>query len=114
MPPDSQTVAVSVVVPVTERCDDLTELYRSHAGVLKRSGYSFEFLFVFDGGFTEEAKKLEPLVALGEPIQIITLSRSFGEATALMLGFKEAQGDFLLTLSAYFQVVPEGIAEIIA
>ena len=42
-------VGVSVVIPVTERCDDLTEIYRAHAAVLSRCGYSFELIFVIDG-----------------------------------------------------------------
>jgi glycosyltransferase involved in cell wall biosynthesis len=111
---DKPSVAVSIVVPVTERCDDLCDLYRAHAVVLTSRGYSFEFIFVFDGGFQEQVSGLEALVAQGEPIRIVTLARSFGEATALMVGFEQAQGEILLTLAAYFQVVPEGLVQVLS
>ncbi len=105
--------AVSVVVPVTEQRDDLADLYRAHAEVLSRTGRSFEFLFVLDGGYEESARKLKKMQALGEPIRVLSLPRSFGEATALAVGFKQARGDILLTLSAHFQVVPEGLQEVL-
>lgn len=110
---DKQPVAVSVVVPVVERCDDLAHIYRIHAQVLKRLGSSFEFVFVVDDGFEEAVQKLEPLTALGEPIQVAVLPRSFGEATALTVGFEQARGETLIVLPAYFQVVPEGITKVL-
>jgi glycosyltransferase involved in cell wall biosynthesis len=106
-------VAVSVVVPVAERYDDLGQIYRDYAKVLKREGGSFEFVFVIDSGFENTASTLEPLVAMGEPIRIVLLPRPFGEATALMVGVEQARGEVLVILSSYFQVVPEGIERVL-
>ena len=110
---EKPSVAVSVVVPIVERCDDLCELYRAHAAVLERLEHSFEFIFVLDDSFKAAGIKLEELMALGEPIRILTLSRNFGEATALTVGFEQARGDILLILSSYFQVVPEGVEQVL-
>lgn len=107
------SVAISVIVAVTERHGDLGEVYRAHAEVLRQSGYSFEFLFVLDGGFEGAAQALEPFRAAGEPVRVLTLPREFGEATVLMVGFAQAQGEILITLPAYFQVVPEGVVEVL-
>lgn len=107
----SQTI--SVVVPVAERHDDLGELYRTHADVLRRLGRPFEFIFVLDGGFHRAGRQLEPLRAAGEPIRLLTLPRRFGEATALVLGFEQARGAVLVTLSSYFQVEPEGLVTVL-
>ncbi len=104
---------ISVVVPVAERYDDLSELYRTHAEVLKQLNRTFEFLFVLDGGFAEVQQKLEPLIMLGEPIRIIRLPRIFGESTAIAVGCEQARGEIIIILSAYFQVVPEGIAPVL-
>ena len=73
---------VSVVVPVAERCDDLVEIYRSHAAVLAAAGLRFEFLVVLDQGWEGAAAGLLDLAARGEPIRVIALPRRFGEATA--------------------------------
>jgi hypothetical protein len=42
-------------------------------------------------------------------ITVITLSRWFGEATALSVGFEKARGTSILTLASYFQVEPHQI-----
>lgn len=110
---EKSSVVVSAIVPVAERHDDLAEIYRSHADVLKKIGRSYEFIFVLDGGFETVGRTLEPLIAMGEPIRILTLPRNFGEATALTVGFEQARGEFLITLSSYLQVVPEGISTVL-
>lgn len=110
---DRVAVSVSVIVPVAERCNDLAEVYRTHAAVLERAGRSFEFLFVIDGGFEWASGSLDRLIAEGKPIRVITLPRSFGEATALSMGFEQAHGDVLVTVPAYFQVEPEGLENIL-
>ena len=104
---------VSVIVPVTERCDDLGELYRDHAEILHRLECSFEFIFVIDSGYEGTEKGLKSLMAEGEPIQSVILPRSFGESTAIAVGFERAQGEVLVVLSAYFQVAPEGLLQVL-
>jgi glycosyltransferase involved in cell wall biosynthesis len=111
---EKTSVAVSVIVPVTNHCDDLADLYTTYAEVLNRTGRSFEFLFVLDSSFEEAAKKLEPMQIFGEPIRVLSLPRSFGEATALAVGFAHARGDVILTLSGYFQTLPEGVLKVLS
>jgi glycosyltransferase involved in cell wall biosynthesis len=111
---DGGSTLVSVVVPVTERCDDLAALYRDHAGVLRGSGRAFEFVFVVDGGFEAVVPRLEALARAGEPVRIVRLPRHFGEATALMVGLGRARGELIVTLSAYFQAAPAGLEALLA
>jgi len=106
-------VSVSVVVPVTERCDALDEIYRTHADILRTLVPAFEFIFVLDQGFQEAAQPLHALIDKGEPIRIIPLQRHFGEATVLMLGFQEVRADIIITVPAYFQTLPEGLRTVI-
>lgn len=112
--PETSAAMISVIVPVTERYDDLSEIYQSHSRVLKQTGRSFEFIFIIDDGFAEAAQKLETLQTSGEPIRVILLPRRFGEATALMIGFEQARGDIILTLPAYFQAVSEGLERVLS
>ncbi len=106
-------VAISVVVPVAERCDDLVEVYRVHAEVLERAGRTFEFIVVVDAGFEQVAEPLVALAARGEPLRVIVLPRRFGEATALTLGFTQARGEVVATVPAYFQTAPEALTEVL-
>jgi glycosyltransferase involved in cell wall biosynthesis len=102
---------VSVVVPVVERADDLTELYRSFSAALDAQGEDYEFVFVFDGGFTPPPE----LMALQrEHLRLLRFARTFGETAALRLGIERSRGDVILTLPAYFQVTPEGVTTLLA
>ena len=106
-------VAVSIVVPVVERCGDLLEIYRAHAEVLRQKGYSFEFIFVVDAGFERNGQDVAPLVTSGEPVRIVQLARPFGEATALEIGFDQARGDKIVCLASYFQTIPDGLEQVL-
>jgi len=46
---EPKCVGVSIVIPVTERCDDLIEIYRVHKDILNCRGVESEFIFVIDG-----------------------------------------------------------------
>ncbi len=107
------SLGVSVVVPVTERCAPLDQIYRRHADILKEVVSDFEFIFVLDEGFEAAAQPLEKLKSQGESIRLIHLQRHFGEATVLMVGFEEVRFDIIVTLPAYFQTLPEGLSVVL-
>ena len=104
---------ISVVVPVVERADDLVELHRAFAAELESRGESYEFLFVFDGGFTP-SPELTALSRKREDVRVLRFARTFGETAALRLGIERSKGDVILTLPAYFQVTPNGIHAMLA
>ena len=79
---DSEAGLISVVIPVVERADDLHEVYRTFADALDQGGYSYEFLFVFDGRFTPPPELLA-LVQDQHAIRILRFAREFGETAAL-------------------------------
>ena len=111
---EPRQLEVSVVVPVTERNDSLCDIYLEHAGILTGLVKSFEFIFVLDGmGYEHVRQSLEDLIAKGEPIQVLSLQRHFGEATALMVGFQHAKADIIITLPAYFQTLPESLKVVV-
>lgn len=105
---------ISVVVPITERHDDLAELYRGCAAELRRAGRSFEFVFVIDGSFPAVVETLRKLRVEHRDVRILDLGRRFGEAVALSVGFQQARGCRILTLAPYFQVVASGVTDVLA
>ena len=54
-------VELSVVVPISERLDDLRELYEEFGKQLSLSGKTYEFIFVFDGPDREVLQTLKAL-----------------------------------------------------
>jgi len=103
---------VSVIVPVVEGVDDLTELYRSFSAALTARGNEHEFVFVFDGGYAPPPE-LAALSRERPHITLLRFARTFGETAALRLGITRSRGDLLLTLPAYFQVQAEGVGALL-
>ncbi len=100
----NQNIQVSVIVPVGERQSELRALYAEYKSGLVSLNLPFEFVFVLDGPQPSYERELAQLVADGEPVIIVSLSRYFGEATAIMVGFDHASGAVIFTLPAYLQV----------
>lgn len=101
---NSHKAELSIIVPVGERHAQARELYADYVAGLKALGRSFELIFVLDGPQKEFAAGLRALLDAGERFTVIGLTRSFGEATAIMAGFAHAQGQTIMTLPAYHQV----------
>ena len=108
-----QTPAVSAIVVVGKRQDDLDSIARDYWLALETLKQPFELLFILDGQHQQALKVLGTLRDAGMPLTIIRLSRAFGEATALMSGFDQACGDFIVTLPAYYQVDPAELPNLI-
>jgi len=105
---------ISVIVPVGERQTPIADLYAEYKSGLRLLGAPYELIFVLDGLQPTAERALLSLVEQGEPISIVSLSRYFGEATALMIGFDHAAGDVIVTLPAYLQVEGCEIGKLVA
>ena len=105
---------LSVVVPVSDRTDDVETLYRAYKRGVEAVGKPYQFIYVLDGEKPKVLSALKDLRQSGEPIEIVALARWFGEATALTVGFSHARGDIILTLPAYMQIEPEEIPKLVA
>jgi len=105
---------VSVVVPISERHDDIKQLYGLYADELIHMKKRFEFLFILDGDFPIAYNDLHELKNEGNPVRIIRFAKNFGESTALMEGFKQAHGSAILTLASYIQIEPKDLTKVFA
>lgn len=102
----------SVVVPISERHDDLRELYFQFSKALSEIGIQYDFIFVLDGAKPEAQQMLTEIKNDHSEIKIIALNRWFGEATALSVGFEHAKSERIMTLSPYFQVETDEIKKL--
>ena len=109
----TRKVAISAIIPVSERSSNAAALYHAYKQGVELTGQCYEFIYILDGVYPEILAELKELQAQGEPIRVITLARWFGEATALTIGFGQARGDIILTLPAYLQVEPTEIPRLV-
>jgi len=105
---------LSVIVPVGIRHSEIESLYAEYHDAVARIGLRSEFIFVLDGRFPNVEEKLRACAVGAVRITIVSLTRSFGEATALMAGFEHASGELIVTLPAYHQIVASEIEKLVA
>jgi glycosyltransferase involved in cell wall biosynthesis len=108
------TPAMSVIIPVGKRHSDIKRLYHDYVDGLRALDKPYEMIFVLDGPRPAAASALRQLLDAGEKIIVITLTRAFGEATALMAGFQRASAPIIVTLPAYDQIEPREIATLVS
>lgn len=111
--PNPSVPSVSVIVPVCGRRSELRSLYRQYKAGIEAIGLPFEFIFVIDGDRPDASRALEELLREGEELTIVHLTRSFGEAAALMAGFERTSGSVIVTLPAYHQIEPQDIPKLV-
>ena len=105
---------VSVVVPVYDEADSLTELVREIRSVCEGAGYRFEIWFVDDGSQDTSWQVIETLHKEDARIAGMRLRRNYGKSAALALGFEQARGNYVVTMDADLQDVPAEIPGLIA
>jgi glycosyltransferase involved in cell wall biosynthesis len=108
-PVPENVIDLSVVVPISERYDDLQQLYLDYSREISATELSYEFVFVVDGPKYNVLETLKNLKKEHGDISLIVLNRSFGEATALSAGFQRATGNIIVTVASYCQVEPHEI-----
>lgn len=105
-------IQLSVIIPITERHDPVTELYNDYKKAIVDSGVSYEVIYVIDGDHPNALEELTKL-KVSEPLTIIKLAKWFGESTALNAGFSIAKGKSIITLPAYQQIESSSIPALI-
>jgi len=112
--PNPSVPSVSVIVPVCARRSELRSLYAQYKAGIEAIGLPYEFIFVIDGNRQDASRTLDELLREGEDLTIVNLTRSFGEAAALMAGFERAAGSVIVTLPAYHQIEAHDIPKLVA
>jgi glycosyltransferase involved in cell wall biosynthesis len=109
-----RSVEVSVIVPVGGRFADAAELHAEYKTGLDALDRNYELIYVLDGSRERFAAGLRSLLDHGSRFTVVSLSRQFGEATALMAGFEHATGRIIITLPAYHQIESADVARLVA
>ena len=103
---------ISVVVPLFNEEESLPELYNWIERVMVVNGFSFEVIFVNDGSTDGSWSVIENLKSKSDSVKGIKFRRNYGKSPALYCGFKEAQGEVVITMDADLQDSPDEIPEL--
>ena len=103
---------ISVVIPLYNEDESLPELYKWIERVMTENKFSFEVIFVNDGSTDHSWDVITDLSAKSEHVKGIKFRRNYGKSPALFCGFKEAQGNVVITMDADLQDSPDEIPEL--
>ena len=103
---------ISVVIPLYNEEESLPELYEWIERVMNNNNFSFEVIFINDGSRDNSWKVIEELAQKSPHVKGIKFRRNYGKSPALYFGFKEAQGDVVITMDADLQDSPNEIPEL--
>ena len=103
------TPDVSIVVPIYNEFDNLTDLVERIAQAMAQQALTFELLTVDDGSTDGSVDKLRELAATRAWLRPVFLARNYGQSSALQAGFDRVRGRYVVTLDADLQNEPDDI-----
>ena len=103
---------ISVVIPLLNEEESLTELHDWIASVMQSNRYSYEILFIDDGSTDSSWQVIEQLSQKNPYVKGLRFLKNYGKSQALNAGFKEVVGDVVITMDADLQDSPNEIPEL--
>jgi glycosyltransferase involved in cell wall biosynthesis len=105
---------ISVVVPVRDEEHTVDALYEQLATALAGRGEEWETVFVDDGSRDGTHAALVRLHDRAENVKVVRLRRNAGKAAALDAGFREVEGEVVVTIDGDLQDDPAEIPRLLA
>src|SRR5690554_6729306 len=103
---------ISVVIPLYNEEESLTELHDRIKEVMQENKFSYEIIFVDDGSTDDSWNVITKLRSSSDHVKAIKFRRNYGKSPALHCAFQKTQGDVIITMDADLQDSPEEIPEL--
>jgi len=110
---EKSTVKISIIVPLFNEEESLVELHEHLSKAVCSLEKPIEFLFIDDGSTDGSMQVLSDLHKKNPQVRVVQFRRNYGKSAALALGFKEARGEFIVTLDADLQDEPFEIPNLV-
>ena len=105
---------ISVVIPSYNESKNINEVYRRTLEVIKKINVKkYEIIFVENGSKDDSLKLLKKINLENKSVKIISLSRNFGYQSAISVGLKYAENDYICVMDGDLQDPPEIIIKFV-
>ncbi|MGB8338651.1 MAG: glycosyltransferase [Burkholderiales bacterium] len=105
----------SVIIPVYNEEAGLQSLFERLYPALDKLNAPYEIIFINDGSRDKSAAMLrEQFQQRPDVTRVILFNGNFGQHMAIMAGFENARGQYVVTLDADLQNPPEEIGKLLA
>jgi len=99
----------SIVVPLHNEQENVTELYDRLKATMETTGEPFELVFVDDGSVDGTFSLLREIQAVDSRVTVVKLRRNFGQTSALAAGFDHSRGEYIIAMDGDLQHDPADI-----
>ena len=99
----------SIVIPLHNEQDNVTDLYDRLKVVMEGHGESFEIVLVDDGSKDHTFAMLREIAAVDSRVTVVKLRRNFGQTAGLAAGFDHARGEYIIAMDGDLQHDPNDI-----
>ncbi len=110
----AQAPVISVIIPIYNEAEGISELYRRMTSVMGGIGDPYELILVNDGSRDASLERASALSAADPRVKVINFSRNFGHQAAITAGMDYSSGQAVVIIDADLQDPPELIPEMIA
>ncbi len=99
----------SIVVPLHNEQENVTDLYDRLKAVMESHGETFEIVLVDDGSNDHTFAMLREIAAVDSRVTVVKLRRNFGQTAGLAAGFDHARGEYIIAMDGDLQHDPNDI-----
>ncbi len=99
----------SIVVPLHNEQENVTDLYDRLKAVMEANGETFELVLVDDGSSDRTFHLLREIAAVDSRVTVVRLRRNFGQTAGLAAGFDHARGEYVIAMDGDLQHDPADI-----
>ncbi len=107
------TPQISIVIPMYNEKDNITALFNRLFPVLEALPETWEVVCINDGSSDSTLEVLQQEHSRRSGLVVVDLARNFGQHAAVMAGFAESRGEWIITMDADLQNPPEEIPAIV-
>lgn len=94
---------ISIIVPMYNEEESIPKLYTK---IMENIKQEYEIIFIDDGSSDTSVQKVKEIIEKDENVHLIVFRKNFGKAAALQAGFRNCNGDIIITMDADLQDDP--------
>ena len=106
--------SISIVIPSYNESQNINEIYRRTIEVIKKLNVKkYELIFVENGSKDNSLELLKKINSENKSVKVISLSRNFGYQSAIAVGLKYSENDYVCVMDGDLQDPPEIISKFV-